>query len=151
MRLKELADSLGLSPTTVSRALNGYPEVNEQTRARVVAAARAHAYRPSSFAKRLATGRARSIGHVLPLRPHMSIDPHFSDFIAGAGETYAAAGYDMLISVIPENAEFEHYRGMASAGTVDGVMTPLWALTLSEDVRLQREAAYALGGLADSQ
>jgi LacI family transcriptional regulator len=122
MRLKELADSLGLSPTTVSRALNGYPEVNEQTRARVVAAARAHAYRPSSFAKRLATGRARSIGHVLPLRPHMSIDPHFSDFIAGAGETYAAAGYDMLISVIPENAEFEHYRGMASAGTVDGVI-----------------------------
>jgi LacI family transcriptional regulator len=122
MRLKELADSLGLSPTTVSRALNGYPEVNEQTRARVVAAAHAHSYRPSSFAKRLATGRARSIGHVLPLRPHMSIDPHFSDFIAGAGETYAAAGYDMLISVIPENAEFEHYRGMASAGTVDGVI-----------------------------
>jgi LacI family transcriptional regulator len=122
MRLKELADSLGLSPTTVSRALNGYPEVNEQTRARIVAAARAHAYRPSSFAKRLATGRARSIGHVLPLRPHMSIDPHFSDFIAGAGETYASAGYDMLISVIPENAEFEHYRGMASAGTVDGVI-----------------------------
>lgn len=122
MRLKELADSLGLSPTTVSRALNGYPEVNEQTRARVMEAARAHAYRPSSFAKRLATGRARSIGHVLPLRPHMSIDPHFSDFIAGAGETYAAAGYDMLISVIPANAEFEHYRGMASAGTVDGVI-----------------------------
>jgi LacI family transcriptional regulator len=122
MRLKELADSLGLSPTTVSRALNGYPEVNEQTRARVLEAARRHAYRPSSFAKRLATGRARSIGHVLPLRHDMSIDPHFSDFIAGAGETYAAAGYDMLISVIPENVEFEHYRGMASAGTVDGVI-----------------------------
>jgi HEAT repeat protein len=40
---------------------------------------------------------------------------------------------------------------LASDVTVDGVMTPLWALTLSEDVRLQREAAYALGGLADSQ
>ncbi len=122
MRLKELADRLGLSPTTVSRALNGYPEVSEETRARVVAAARAHAYRPSSFAKRLATGRARTIGHVLPLARHMSIDPHFSDFIAGAGEAYAAAGYDMLISVVPQAGEFEHYRGMASSGNVDGVI-----------------------------
>lgn len=122
MRLKELADTLGLSPTTVSRALNGYPEVSDETRARVVAAARQHAYRPSSFAKRLATGRARSIGHVLPLAPHVSIDPHFSDFIAGAGEAYASAGYDMLISVIPEASEVDHYRGMASAGIVDGVI-----------------------------
>ena len=39
MNLKELAQKLGLSPTTVSRALNGYPEVNEATRTRVMAAA----------------------------------------------------------------------------------------------------------------
>ena len=37
MNLKELATKLGLSPTTVSRALNGYPEVNEATRERVMA------------------------------------------------------------------------------------------------------------------
>ena len=41
MDLKSLARQLGLSPTTVSRALNGYPEVSERTRARVVAAAKA--------------------------------------------------------------------------------------------------------------
>ena len=35
MRLKDLAEHLGLSQTTVSRALNGYPEVNEATRLRV--------------------------------------------------------------------------------------------------------------------
>ena len=34
MNLKELAAKLGLSPTTVSRALNGYPEVTEATRER---------------------------------------------------------------------------------------------------------------------
>jgi LacI family transcriptional regulator len=39
MNLRELAESLGLSQTTVSRALNGYPEVREETRARVLAAA----------------------------------------------------------------------------------------------------------------
>jgi transcriptional regulator with XRE-family HTH domain len=39
MRLKDLAEHLGLSQTTVSRALNGYPEVNEATRQRVADAA----------------------------------------------------------------------------------------------------------------
>ena len=45
MNLKQLSDVLGLSPTTVSRALNGYPEVNAKTRSRVLDAARRHGYR----------------------------------------------------------------------------------------------------------
>ena len=40
MNLKDLAGELGLSQTTVSRALNGYPEVSEATRQRVLEAAR---------------------------------------------------------------------------------------------------------------
>jgi len=40
MKLKELASHLRLSQTTVSRALNGYPEVSEETRRRVMEAAR---------------------------------------------------------------------------------------------------------------
>ena len=40
MNLKQLSDKLGLSQTTVSRALNGYPEVSEETRKRVEAVAR---------------------------------------------------------------------------------------------------------------
>ena len=67
MNLKELAAKLGLSPTTVSRALNGYPEVNESTRERVMAAAKRHNYRPNTRAIRLATGRAFAIAHVIPL------------------------------------------------------------------------------------
>ena len=39
MNLKSLAKNLGISETTVSRALNGYPEVSVRTRARVLAAA----------------------------------------------------------------------------------------------------------------
>ena len=53
MNLKELAQKLGLSPTTVSRALNGYPEVNEATRTRVMAAAKRHNYHPNTRAIRL--------------------------------------------------------------------------------------------------
>ena len=69
MNLKQLSATLGLSPTTVSRALNGYPEVNEETRLRVAEAAFRHNYRPNTRAKSLATGRAMAIGHVISLSP----------------------------------------------------------------------------------
>ncbi len=123
MNLKELAAKLGLSPTTVSRALNGYPEVNEATRERVVAAARRHNYRPNARAIRLATGRALAVGHVIPLNTRSEImNPIFSDFIAGAGETYSRNGYDMILSVVPDEAEEATYRDLMSRGTVDGVI-----------------------------
>jgi len=66
MSLKELSEELGLSQTTVSRALNGYPEVNENTRNRVLQAAARSNYRPNQRAVSLATGRAMVVGHVIP-------------------------------------------------------------------------------------
>jgi len=123
MNLKELALKLGLSPTTVSRALNGYPEVNESTRARVMAAAKRHSYHPNSRAIRLATGRAMAVGHVIPIATrHEIVNPVFADFIAGAGETYSRQNYDMLLSVVPDDQENDTYRGLRSKGNVDGVI-----------------------------
>ena len=58
MNLKQLSLMLDLSQTTVSRALNGYPEVSEETRRRVADAAKRHGYRPNPSARRLATGKA---------------------------------------------------------------------------------------------
>jgi len=49
MKLREFAKQLGLSPTTVSRALSGYPEVSEATRARVASEAMRLGYRPISM------------------------------------------------------------------------------------------------------
>lgn len=123
MNLKELSNLLNLSQTTVSRALNGYPEVGEKTRLRVLEAAEKYNYHPSSSAKRLAMGRSHTIGHIVPQsEQHSMINPHFSDFIAGAGKTYADFGYDMLISVVkPENEE-RAYRELARSGRVDGVI-----------------------------
>lgn len=121
--LKELAQSLGLSPTTVSRALNGYPEVNEDTRWRVMEAARKLNYRPNTRAKSLATGRAQAIGHVIPVSDqHEIVNPVFADFIAGAGESYARAGYDMVISVVADDEEAQVYRDLVGRGTVDGLI-----------------------------
>ncbi len=122
MNLKQLSDVLGLSPTTVSRALNGYPEVNAKTRSRVLDAARRHGYVPNSMARRLATGRAYAIGHIVPLGVHDMINPIFADFIAGAGETYAHRGYKMMISVAEPEEEEARYRALAADQSVDGVI-----------------------------
>lgn len=123
MNLKELSRTLGLSQTTVSRALNGYPEVNEETRQRVLRAAAQHNYRPNTRAKGLATGQAMAIGHVLPMASkHEMVNPIFADFIAGAGETYARRGYEMVLSVVEDGDEAQAYRALKARGSVDGVI-----------------------------
>ena len=123
MNLKELAQTLGLSQTTVSRALNGYPEVSEQTRQRVAAAAEQHNYRPNTRAKGLATGRTMSIGHVLPMSTsHEMVNPVFGDFISGAGEVYAKNGYDMTLSLVEDGEEDRTYKELRAKGAVDGII-----------------------------
>ena len=123
MNLKELSKLLGLSQTTVSRALNGYPEVSEATRARVVAAAAAHNYSPNTRAQGLATGHSRCIGHVISVGDSGEmVNPIFGDFMAGAGETYAAYGYDMMVTRVGEQDEADIYRSLKARGAVDGLV-----------------------------
>ena len=123
MNLKQLSQKLGLSQTTVSRALNGYPEVNEATRLRVERAAAQYHYRPSTRAKGLATGKALAIGHVIPISSkHEMVNPIFGDFIAGAGETYARHGYEMILCTADDGQEEQVYRGLKARRAVDGVV-----------------------------
>ncbi|MFP7672985.1 substrate-binding domain-containing protein [Marivita sp. S0852] len=123
MNLKQLSEYLNLSQTTVSRALNGYPEVNETTRSRVLKAAKDLNYRPNTRAKGLATGRALAIGHVIPVsNQHEMVNPVFGDFIAGAGESYAKAGYDMVLSLVADQDEAHTYQDIRARGMVDGII-----------------------------
>ncbi|HFI9958118.1 TPA: LacI family DNA-binding transcriptional regulator, partial [Escherichia coli] len=55
MSLKAIAAELGISVTTVSRALGGFSDVSASTRARVEAEARRRGYRPNTLARRLKT------------------------------------------------------------------------------------------------
>ncbi len=123
MNLKQLAEKLGLSQTTVSRALNDYPEVNEETRARIKKAAIENFYRPNTRAKSLATGLSMTIGHLIPVSTkHEIVNPIFADFIAGAGETYARHGYDMMLSLVEDGNEERAYRELKAKGSVDGII-----------------------------
>ena len=94
MKLKELAAQLGLSITTVSRALNGYADVAPATRERVQAAASRSGYAPNVSAQRLITGRAQAVGFVLPLPAGRFADPFLFEMMIGLGEVLRTRSLD---------------------------------------------------------
>jgi LacI family transcriptional regulator len=122
MRLKELASELGLSQTTVSRALNGYPEVSKATRQRVNEAADRLGYRPNASAIRLATGRVGAIGMALPLERSLHFGPHVSEFLSGIGERLAQDEIDILVSPIDADDEIPVHRRLSASKRVDAVV-----------------------------
>lgn len=102
MDLRELATQLGLSMTTVSRALNGYPEVSAKTRARVVAAATEAGYHANPTARRLATGRADTIGLLLAMPANRNVPTAALTLIPGLAEGVRTAGLDLLVIAAPQ-------------------------------------------------
>lgn len=121
VNLKELSKLLNLSQTTISRALNGYPEVSEQTRQRVLQTAQATGYRPNLAAQKLATGRTNSIGMVMPTGHGRDTDVHFSEMLSGLGEV--AVSHNVQLVIAPSRAEDEEatFRRLAAGGSVDAV------------------------------
>ena len=121
MNLKQLSRMLDLSQTTVSRALNGYPEVAEETRRRVVDAAKRHGYRPNPSARRLATGKAGMIGYVMPTGASVEIDPHFVEFLSGLGDYARTHELDLALSPSTMEDEETTYRRIVANRQVDAV------------------------------
>lgn len=121
MNLKQLSHMLELSQTTVSRALNGYPEVNEETRRRVMDAAKRHGYRPNPSARRLATGKSGMIGYVLPTGQAVDIDPHFVEFLSGLGDYARSHELDLVLSPADSDDQETTYRRIVANRQVDAV------------------------------
>jgi len=121
VNLKQLSLMLELSQTTVSRALNGYPEVSEETRRRVADAAKRHGYRPNPSARRLATGKAGMIGYVMPTGASVDIDPHFVEFLSGLGDY--ARGHELDLALSPADVQDEEttYRRVVANKQVDAL------------------------------
>lgn len=123
MKLKDFAKLVGMSATTVSRALNGHPEVNEATRARLIAAARQHGYQPNAHARFLAMGHASTIGCVIPIGGRNEIvNPIYADFLAGVGEECARRRFEINLTVVPEEDQPDAYRALSSKGLIGGVI-----------------------------
>ncbi|SMY07138.1 LacI family DNA-binding transcriptional regulator [Flavimaricola marinus] len=117
--LSDVARAAGLSPTAVSRHLNGRITLPAETRARIEAAIDALDYRPNLLARRLSTGRTEAIGLVTP-----EIDNPFFAELAAAVEV-AAADHGYAVSITStrgdparETAAIERLRDRH----VDGLM-----------------------------
>ena len=134
MDLKELSAKLGLSQTTVSRALNGYSDVSERTRERVMQAAQEFGYRPNGAARRLATGKADAIGIVYPTGSGDLGDPRFVEVVAGMTDRFAEAGVDVLIASARPADELATYERLLKARRVDGFIVPH---TRMDDARIE--------------
>lgn len=119
MNLKELSNLLGLSQTTISRALNGYPEVNAATRARIVKAAEETGYRPNRAARRLATGKAGSLGLVMPVTVEQPMDAHFAEFQSGLADECLRHDFHFTIMPAKPQEEEQAIRDLVSSGAVD--------------------------------
>lgn len=101
--LKDLADQLGVSIATVSRALRGSHEVGEEMRAKVKALAKQLNYRPNPFAQSLRKEAPRIIGVVVP----NLVTHYFAAVLDGIEEYALQQGYSVFSSNSHENHERE--------------------------------------------
>lgn len=133
MNLKSLAIRLGMSKTTVSRALNGYPEVNGETRARVLAAAKETGYQANPMARSLAVGRSNTFGMILPELPVDLGDSMLSGMVGGVTEALEASNMSLSITPVTPHNEMRMYQQMVRGRRVDGLLI---GRTLVHDERI---------------
>ncbi len=133
--LKDIALRVGVSVTTVSRALAGYDDVAQSTRERILLAAEELGYYPSATARQLQKRRTDTIGFVIPTFGPRFSDPYFSELLAGIGNEAARHHMDLLVSTRPPDTpeEQEAYRRLVDGRRVDGVVV---VRTRVEDSRL---------------
>ena len=92
--IKDIAKAVGVSASTVSRALCDSPLVNETTKQRIRQAARQLGYERNELARALVVGASGAVGLVVP----DITNPFFSDIARGAGEIADRSGYGLLLS-----------------------------------------------------
>ncbi len=119
-----MARLAGVSVPTASQALNGRARVSDETRRRVMEAARRLRYTPHAAARRLILGRSDSVAIV----PGTNMTGIFSDLfyravLTGVGGVFEEAGYRMLITPPLRSAsQLPQFVEMASAREIDGVL-----------------------------
>lgn len=133
INLKEFSARLGLSPTTVSRALSGYSDVSPVTRERVQQAAKELGYQPNRAARQVALGRADAVGIVYSPSTEFLGNPSFLQMLEGLALTLAETGCDLLLAPAARDDEMPIYDRMVSGRRVDAIVV---AHTRRKDARI---------------
>jgi LacI family transcriptional regulator len=101
--IKDIARELGISVSTVSRALQNHPDISEQTKELVRECAHRLHYKPNLMASNLRTSKNTTIGVVIPELNHH----FFASVLDGIEQTANDAGYNILICQSSEQVEKE--------------------------------------------
>ncbi|PRY90396.1 LacI family DNA-binding transcriptional regulator [Mongoliibacter ruber] len=126
----DIAKDLGVSPTTVSRALNNNPAVNVKTKNKIYQAALAMGYQTNVFASNLRSKRTNNIGVIVP-RLNSSFQ---SSVIAGMEKIANVAGFNLIISQSLESKDKEIANALTMFNSrVDGLIVSLASNTESLD------------------
>ena len=118
----DIAKGLGVSPATVSRALNDHPAVNIDTKHKIQLKADQMGYRSNTFASNLRRQRTNAIGVIIP-----KLNSHFqSCVIAGMEKVANEAGYNLIISQSMESAQKEIANAKIMFNSrIDGLLVSL--------------------------
>jgi LacI family transcriptional regulator len=152
--IKDIAQRVGKSTTTVSRALNDYGDISSETKAMIRRVADEMGYSPNTLAQRLQKQRTDTLSFILPTFGPRFSDPFFSEFLAGIGNKAAQYGFDLLVATRPPGeAEMDAYRFNIQGHRTDGFIL---VRTRSHDPRIKflKQAGFpfvAFGRTLDSE
>lgn len=121
--IRDVARKLNLSITTVSRALDGYEDVADETRQLVIETAKQMDYVPNRAARQLRLQKAETIGFIIPSISKRFDEAFFTEFIAGMGEELSTQNFDLLVSnATTDDGEQNLYHRWVNSHKVDGFM-----------------------------
>ncbi|MBR3041513.1 MAG: LacI family DNA-binding transcriptional regulator [Eubacterium sp.] len=119
--IDDIAEALGVSKTTVSRAVSGKGRISDGTRSRVLAYIDKHNYRPNPMARGLAKRRTYNIAVVWP-EDYEAVDlPFFHRCVLGVNRVVAEAGYDIIISMV-DSENYTNLKRVVENKKIDGVI-----------------------------
>jgi len=125
--IKDIAQIAGVSPSTVSRALNDSPLIREETKARIREIAAALGYERNELARGLVKGTSRALGLIVP----DITNPFFAEIARGVSDVAHAQGYGVLLCTTEGNLSREaEYLRFLRRKRVDGLI--LSAVTIDD-------------------
>ncbi len=133
LTIADIAQELGVSKTTVSRAMYGKGRIGEETRKRVQAYIEAHHYSPNVVAKGLAQNKTFNLGLVLPGDYNIVELPFFQKCMMGISRTASEAGYDVLLSMVTADKITQLERAVTNRKIDGAILTR----TLADDAPMR--------------
>jgi LacI family transcriptional regulator len=122
--IRDVAKKAGVSVTTVSRALNGYSDVNEKTRERIKAIAKELKYSPNLLARSLVMKKTKTIGLLVSgLKIEGSKDNFTYEVLCGVNDCAGQLGYELvLISTDSQKQQEKTYNQLVQERKVEGII-----------------------------